>query len=230
MKRCRPALVVLNVVLFLMTFSVLLVLLFKWAPVRVTPLMIRRSVAGISDDSFKTREKWVSIDDISPEMVLAVIAGEDNRFVEHNGFDFEEMKKMRDSHREKGTKIRGCSTISQQTAKNCFTWCSSTWARKAVEAWWTVLVEKIWGKRRIMEVYLNVVELGSGIYGVQAASLQYFGVPASELTAVQAASLAYCLPSPLKRSPVRKTSYMLKRRSEILALMRKVPKPSWLSD
>ncbi len=212
----------------LLAACLLLVLLLKWVPVPATPLMLKRSLSRLSDKDFRTNRIWVSLDNISPDMVMAVIASEDNLFDEHNGFDIEEIKKMRESHIKKHTAIRGCSTISQQTAKNCFTWCSSTWVRKGFEAGWTVLIEKIWGKRRIMEVYLNVVELGDGIYGVEAASRHYFGVSASRLTASQAASLAYCLPAPLKRNPAGGTAYLKKRRAEIMSLMQKVARPDWL--
>lgn len=228
--KCRllPLFLKLTAAIFVCGF--LLVLLLKWMPVYVTPLMLKRSVSNMSDDSFKTQKQWVSLDQISANMVMAVIASEDNRFNEHNGFDMDEIKRMRDAHLSKGKKIRGCSTISQQTAKNCFTWCTSTWIRKAFEALWTISIEKIWGKRRIMEVYLNIVEFGPGIYGVQAASMHYFRIPASKLSASQAASLAYCLPAPLKRSPIKQTPYMLKRRHEILSLMSKVPRPSFLDS
>ena len=136
--------------------SILLVTAFRWVPVRYTPLMLKRSLQFRKAEDFHTRQHWVSLKRISPDLIQAVIASEDNRFCEHDGFDWVEVRRMLDEHKEKGTRVRGCSTISQQTAKNVFTFGTRTWARKVSETYWTVLIEKIWGKRRIMEVYLNV--------------------------------------------------------------------------
>ena len=132
-------------------------------------------------EDYHTRQKWVPIERMSPALIQAVIASEDNLFCEHKGFDWQEMKKMYAQHQEKGKKIRGCSTISQQVAKNVFTFGSRTWVRKAAEVYWTFLIEKIWGKQRIMEVYLNVAETGKGLYGVEAASIHYYGLTAKEI-------------------------------------------------
>lgn len=208
--------------------SLVWVTLLKWVPVRVTPLMIRRSVQFAREDDFHTRRHWKSLDEISPEMVKAVIASEDNRFAEHRGFDWDEMRKMWKDHTEKGKKIRGCSTISQQTAKNVFTWGTQTWVRKAFEWYWTFLIETIWGKERIMEVYLNVAETGKGLYGIEAAAREYYGCQASELSRSQAVSIAVCLPSPLKYSPARPTGYLRKRQAQIRALIPKVVYPEWV--
>ena len=142
--------------------SVLLVVLLKWVPVTYTPIMLKRSIQLMGDEYHKVKYKWTPLKDISDEMINAVIAAEDCRFLAHNGFDYGEMQKMRKQHLYNGSPVRGCSTISQQTAKNCFTLSTRTWARKAVEAYYTVLIEHIWGKKRIMEVYLNVVEFGPG--------------------------------------------------------------------
>lgn len=181
--------------LSLLTLSVLWVLAYRSGPVRLTPLMVKRSFQG--QEMHRT---WVGIEDVSKVMVRSVIASEDSRFLMHNGFDFKELQKMQKEHEEKGKPLRGCSTISQQTAKNCFTWCTDTWLRKGVEAWYTFLIERIWGKRRIMEVYLNVAEMGPGIYGVQTAARTYFGKDASKLTESDAITLTLRLPNPLKRS------------------------------
>jgi monofunctional biosynthetic peptidoglycan transglycosylase len=134
-------------------------------------------------------------------MVRAVIASEDARFMEHWGFDVKELAKMKAEYEKNGKKIRGCSTISQQVAKNCFTFCSRTWARKAIEAYYTVLIETFWGKERILEVYLNVAETGRGIFGVESACQRFFGCPASEVGLDDAAALACVLPKPLTRTP-----------------------------
>lgn len=204
------------------------VLVHKWLPFRLTPLMLKRMVEYRDDSSFKTRNKWVSLDEISPAMMKAVIASEDNRFLEHNGFDFKELKKMARDHKEKGKRIRGCSTISQQTAKNCFTWCGDNMFRKVSEAYWTWLIEAIWGKERIMEVYLNVIEMGKGIYGVEAASQTYFNEHAYMLTLKQSALIAATLPDPLHRSVTNPSSYVKSRQRAIISLVSKLRFPDWV--
>ena len=176
--------------------SILLVTALRWIPVRFTPLMLVRTV---QDKDIPTRQHWVKLEQVSPALIQAVIASEDNRFADHHGFDRKELEKMWADHKEKGKKIRGCSTISQQVAKNVFTFGSRTWARKALESYWTVLIEKIWGKRRIMEVYMNVAETGPGLYGMEAAARHYYGIPAREVDRKQACTLAACLPDPQTR-------------------------------
>lgn len=212
---------------WLIVGSVILVTLLKWVPVWYTPLMLKRSVEYRKVEEFHTRQRWVSLEKMSPELIQAVIASEDNRFCEHKGFDWEEMDRMLKAHREKGKKLRGCSTISQQTAKNVFTFGSHTWARKALEMYWTFLIEKIWGKQRIMEVYLNVVETGTGLYGMEAAARQYFGVHAKELNRQQASALAATLPAPLTRNPAHPTDYFQKRQRQIANLIPTLSYPDW---
>lgn len=185
----------------LILLSIVWVTLYKFVPVRWTPLMLKRSIEYQDQKDFRNHHIWVDIDDISQTMVTAVIASEDGRFMDHWGFDFEAIREMKKSHEKKGTKIRGCSTISQQTAKNCFTFGSKTWLRKGVEAYYTFLIEIIWGKKRIMEVYLNVAETGKGLYGVEAAAEKYFHCHASKLTRDQAICIACVLPNPLVRNP-----------------------------
>lgn len=177
------------------------VLLYKVVPVKWTPLMLKRTIENIGEKGYRNQRTWVDLDEIAPVMVRAVIASEDGRFMEHNGFDFKELQKMRHEHKTKGTKIRGCSTISQQVAKNCFTFCGRTWWRKAFETYYTILVELFWSKERIMEVYLNIAETGKGVFGVEAASMINFERHASKLTTHQAVSIACVLPNPLVRSP-----------------------------
>ena len=196
--------------------SILLVILLKWAPVYYTPLMLKRSIHSIGNSGVKVNYKWTPIEDISDEMIYTVIAAEDQKFFLHNGFDFEELSKMKTEHLFNGRPIRGCSTISQQTAKNCFTWCTNTWLRKGIEAYYTVLIEKIWGKQRILEVYLNVAEMGPGIYGTEAAARRYYHIHASDLTKADASSLACCLPNPLHRDPDWANKHMAKRREQIV--------------
>ena len=208
--------------------SLVWVTLLKWVPVRVTPLMVRRSVEYARADGFRTRQRWKPLEEISPEMMKAVIACEDNRFGTHNGFEWEVVRKVWKEHSERGKRLRGCSTISQQTAKNVFTWGSSTWARKVFEAYWTFLIERIWGKERILEVYLNVAEMGRGIYGVEAAAREYYGCHAAALSRSQAVAIAVCLPNPLRYSPIAPSPYLTKRQSQIRALIPKVRYPDWV--
>ena len=183
------------------TMSTSWVLLYKWAPVNWTPLMLKRTVQNIGEKDYKNTRTWVDLEDISPVMVRAVMASEDGRFMEHWGFDLKELIKMKKEHKSMGKKIRGCSTISQQVAKNCFTFCGHSWWRKGFEAYYTVLIELFWSKERIMEVYLNIAETGKGVFGVEAAAQKYFGRSAAKLNTHQAVSIACVLPNPLKRNP-----------------------------
>lgn len=202
----------------LILFSLLMVTALKWVPVAYTPLMLKRSISSQKTEKVRTEYDWVPLDEISVNMVRAVMASEDQKFLTHNGFDLDELTKMQEAHLKRGKPIRGCSTISQQTAKNCFTFCSHTWLRKGVEAYYTLLIEKIWGKRRIMEVYLNVAEMGPGIYGVEAAAQHYYHIPASKLSLNQAATLACCLPNPLRRNPDWVGRHMASRRAQIVRM------------
>ena len=199
------------------------VILFRFVPVPVTPLMIIRAVNPQGTDTQKERERhwqhqWVSYDEISSWMPRAVVASEDGRFYEHHGFDFKEIQNAIDEGKA-GKRQRGASTISQQTAKNVFLWPGHSWVRKGLEAYFTVLIELFWSKERIMEVYLNSIEMGAGIYGVEAASQHYFGCTAKELSKPRAALIALCLPSPLKRDPAHPSSYMRRRQRTIMRYM-----------
>lgn len=192
-------------------YSILLVLLLKWIPITGTPLMLKRSL----HNEVTVKYKWTPIEDISDEMIFAAIAAEDQRFFQHDGFDYQEIRRMKQMHYFDGSPVRGCSTISQQTAKNCFTWCTKTWFRKAIETYFTVLIEKIWGKERILEVYLNVAEMGPGIYGAEAAARRFYHIHASDLTMADASSLACCLPNPLHRDPTWANRFMAARRAQV---------------
>ena len=207
--------------------SLLLVTLFKWVPVRYTPVMLKRAVQlGTLD----IRQEWVPLEKISPEIIKAVIAGEDNRFSSHHGFDWKEIGLMWKEHFDKGRKLRGCSTLSQQTAKNVFTFGSPTFVRKGLECWWTLLIEWIWGKRRIMEVYLNVAELGQGLFGVEAACRKYWDIPSQAADRDRAASLAIALPSPLRYAPdLPRTAYLQRRKAQILRIITQLSYPEWLN-
>ncbi|MGN0086161.1 MAG: monofunctional biosynthetic peptidoglycan transglycosylase [Alloprevotella sp.] len=199
--------------------SVLSVLLFRWVPVPVTPLMIIRNVQQLADGRpVKTEHRWVPLDSISPYLPIAVIASEDGNFRHHNGFDFNAIGQAL-IERERGGRQRGGSTISQQTAKNVFLWPSSSWLRKGFEAYFTVLIEALWPKDRILEVYLNSIEMGEGIYGAEAVARENFGCPASELGRGECALIAATLPNPRRFSSKEPGPYMKKRRKAILREM-----------
>ena len=185
----------------LLLWSLSLVLAYRWLPVSWTPLMLVRTIENRDNDAYTNRQNWISLDKVSPVLVESILTAEDQRFFSHNGFDWVELARMKGEHDKHGRPIRGCSTISQQVAKNCFTFCSRTWARKAVEAYYTVLIETFWGKERILEVYLNVVETGRGLFGVESACQRFFGCPASDVELDDAAALACVLPKPLARTP-----------------------------
>ncbi|MBO4916999.1 MAG: monofunctional biosynthetic peptidoglycan transglycosylase [Bacteroidales bacterium] len=207
--------------------SVLYVLILKWVPVWVTPIMVSRSIEYRQDPSFKTVKRWCRLEDISPELIKAVITSEDNLFVEHSGFDRKAIEQALKEKRE-GKRLRGASTISQQTAKNVFTLHKRTVWRKAVEGWFTLLIEWIWGKERIMEVYLNVAEMGKGVYGAQAAAQAFFGKDASALTRREAATLAACLPAPLERDAAHPSRYVSSRAATISKMIPNLKYPSWI--
>ena len=154
-------------------------------------------------------------------MIQAVMASEDNLFMEHNGFDVKQIKEARDEAKN-GGRVRGASTISQQTAKNVFLWPGRTYFRKGLEAYFTILIEWVWGKERIMEVYLNSIEMGKSIYGVEAAAKNYYGKHAYQLSNGESALIAAILPDPRKRNPSRPSAYLQERQQDIMSLMRKI--------
>jgi len=194
------------------------VLFFRFVPIPVTPLMLIRCVEQKWDGKeMKLKKDWVPLEKISSAMPLAVIAAEDQKFEEHFGFDLEAIKKAEKyNKRHQGKKTKGASTISQQTAKNVFLWPNRSWIRKGFEVYFTFLIEIFWSKQRIMEVYLNVIEMGNGVYGVEAAAQEYFHKPASKLSVREAALIAAILPSPLKWSPVKPNARVQKKASRIM--------------
>ena len=209
-------------ILILWLLSIISVVVLKYVPIYVTPLMVLRSCQSIFDGKTPRNEKkWVPLNEISPNLTIACVASEDNLFMSHNGFSEQAIKQAL-IERLEGKRIRGGSTISQQTAKNVFTFCSRTWFRKGIETYYTILIELIWGKERIMEVYLNIVELGDGIYGAEAASRHYWGSSAKELSKGQSALMAAALPNPRNYSIVHPGPYMQKRKKQILNLMPKM--------
>ena len=188
-----------KITIWFVGLSLFSVIVFKWVPVPVTPLMLIRTVQQItSGQKVILKHDWVPMKKISPHMQLAAVCSEDQNFFTHHGIDFGAMKKAVNESKKKNGKLRGASTISQQTAKNVFLWPQRSWLRKGLEVWFTGLIELIWGKKRILEVYLNSIEMGNGIYGAEAASKSYFGVKASELSKYQATSIIAILPSPRK--------------------------------
>ena len=202
--------------------TILSVVVLRWVPVWVTPLMlIRASEQKAAGESIRLHHRWVPLEEISPSMSLAVMASEDARFLEHHGFDYKaiEHAAMRNmKHPEK--RRLGASTISQQTAKNVFLWPGRSWVRKGLEAYFTVLIELFWSKQRIMEVYLNSIEMGDGIYGADAVAEWHFNTRASQLTKAQCALIAATLPNPLRFNSAKPSAYILKRQKRILHEMR----------
>ncbi|TWP31131.1 monofunctional biosynthetic peptidoglycan transglycosylase [Apibacter muscae] len=192
--------------------SIIVVIVYKWIPVPFTELMIERYIFNASS----IKKKWVPIEKISNTIQLAVVSSEDQNFIKHNGFDFEEIKKILE---KEGEPKRGGSTISQQTAKNVFLWNGRNFIRKGLEAYFTCLIEFIWGKERIMEVYLNVAEFGDGVYGVEEASQKYFHKSAKNLTKPEAATLAALLPNPRRYGKNINGNYVQKRKKWILRQM-----------
>ncbi len=197
------------VVVFGLIGPILTTAMYRFVPPPITWLMIQRVFEGKGFD-----RRWRSLDEISPRLVRAVIAAEDAKFCDHHGFDFNALEKAM-ANNAKGRKLRGGSTISQQTAKNVFLWPGRSYVRKGLEAYFTVLIETMWGKRRIMEVYLNSIEWGPGVYGAEAAARKNFGVGADKLTGPQAARLAAILPSPLKWRAAKPGPYVKRRSSRI---------------
>lgn len=209
-----------RLLLFLFAFFLLLTIfttvLYGFINPPITPLMIKMSGKELAGGSkYGIHKDWVDLDEISGAMVLAVVASEDNRFLEHNGFDLKAIREARE-HNKVSRRKRGASTISMQVAKNVFLWPSRTWVRKGFEAWFTVLVELFWSKERIMEVYLNVIETGKGLYGVEAAAQRYYNIPASRLSRSQSAMIAVILPNPRERDPRKPTAYMYQRQRWVL--------------
>ena len=208
--------------------SLLAVIVYKWVPVPVTPLMLIRCCQQMSKgEKIRLKFHWVKLDEeITPELALAVVASEDQKFLSHNGFDLDAIS-LAWEERVEGKRKRGASTISQQTAKNVFLWPGGGWFRKGLEAYFTILIELIWDKHRIMEVYLNVIEMGNGIYGADALAWQHFGRSADRLTRANCALIAATLPNPLKYSSKNPSKYMLRRQTQIMQQMKNLGSIKW---
>lgn len=211
--------VLLKLVALFLIVSVFSTILFRWMNPPFTPLMVIRMIdQKASGSEVKMQYHWVDIDSISPNMPRAVIAGEDSYFLYHSGFDWDAISKAKEYNKTHKIK-RGASTVSQQTAKNVFLWPDRTWVRKGLEVYFTFLIETFWSKERIMEVYLNVIEYGDGIYGVERASQEYFKKPANKLSMDQAALLVASLPNPRKWNVKKSPSVLYKRKAIILRNM-----------
>lgn len=221
----RKLLKLLRLIVFFFIISTIAVtIIYRFVRPPATPLMMIRLIEQWSDgEKTKLSKDWIPLEDISPNMIQAVVASEDNNFLMHNGIDFEAVKKARELNKKR-KRLIGASTISQQTAKNVFLWPDRTWLRKGMEVYFTGLIEIFWGKRRIMEVYLNVIEMGDGIYGVEMASQLYFKKPASDLSKAEAALIAAVLPNPRRWSPAHPTSYIQQKQQRIMRAMSRIGK------
>ncbi len=205
-----------RLVLGLILFSVFMVFLYKWVPVPATPLMVIRAYEqNHKGDSITWKHDWVPLHAISKNLQLAVICSEDQSFLIHNGFDIKAIEKAIENNK-KGKRLKGGSTISQQTAKNVFLWPERSWLRKGFETYFTFLIEQVWGKERIMEVYLNSIEMGNGIYGVEAASQYWYKKSATKLSTYEAASIAAILPNPRKYRANPASNYIQNRKNWIV--------------
>ena len=199
--------------------TIFVVVLYRWVPVYATPLMFVRMGQQIwNGKTLRMQHHWVPLDEISPDLAIAVMTSEDQLFTEHSGFDWKSISAAV-KEAEAGKRRRGASTISQQTAKNVFLCNGGGFVRKGLEAYFTVLIELVWGKERIMEVYLNSIEMGDGIYGAEAVAQQHFGVTAAQLTRNECALIAATLPNPLRFSSKDPSKYMLKRQWQIVRQM-----------
>jgi monofunctional biosynthetic peptidoglycan transglycosylase len=211
----KTAKIILGILATLILLSAGTVLLYRHIPVPITPLMLIRKISEGTPINYE----WTPLEKISPDLPLAVVSSEDNLFMQHNGFDFKAIEQAR-REAEAGIRFRGASTISQQTAKNLFLWPGRSWVRKGLEAYFTVLMELLWDKRRIMECYLNCIEMGNGIYGAQAVARINFNTTPDKLTRNQCALIAASLPNPRRFNSAKPSRYMRKREQDILKNMK----------
>jgi monofunctional biosynthetic peptidoglycan transglycosylase len=205
--------------------TILAVVVLRFIPVWITPLMVIRCCQQVSEGKdLRMVHHWVPLDKISPSLPVAVIASEDANFLRHHGFDYKAIEHAAERNRKHPEKRKlGASTISQQTAKNVFLWPGRSWVRKGFEVYFTTLIELLWSKQRIMEVYLNSIEMGDGIYGADAVAMEHFHTDALNLTRSQCALIAVTLPNPRRFSSKNPSAYMLKRQARIEREMKFVP-------
>ena len=210
------------IVLLFFGSTIFFVFLYRFVPVPLTPLMIIRCAQQVSrGEKIRLKHHWVPLEEMSKYLPVAVMASEDQRFLQHHGFDVVEIQNAIEE-RQSGKRLRGGSTISQQTAKNVFLWPKSSWVRKGFEAYFTVLIELCWSKERIMEVYLNSIEMGDGIYGAEAVAQQHFSRPAKKLSPANCALVAATLPNPLKYSSKNPSRHVLNRQTAIMRQMKHI--------
>ena len=214
-----------KVLLWWFGITIGITLVYRFVPVPGTPLMLLRLLEEpMPGQQYRLYKDWVPFEEISPNLTKAVIASEDQKFMTHWGFDLEALEKAY-KRNQKGKKRKlGGSTISMQTAKNVYLWQGRNLVRKGLEAYFTVLIEALWSKKKILEVYLNVIEMGPGIYGAEAAAQAWFGKPASKLSKREAARIAACLPDPRRRNPARPSGYVAARAGRIQGIMYRLPK------
>ncbi len=210
-------------VIFFLTLSVSYVIAMRFVPVTVTPLKVVKLFENSSETPFRVRSQWRGLDNINPSLMKAVVATEDNFFLVHRGFDWTAIEKAWEYNRRNTRRRRGASTISQQTAKNVFCYPSQSWFRKGVETYYTVLIETLWSKRRIMETYLNIVELGPNVYGAEAAAEAYFRKDAAQLNVYESSMMAAVLPNPIRMKLAAPSSYVVQRSATVRSLMRNLP-------
>jgi monofunctional biosynthetic peptidoglycan transglycosylase len=218
----RIGLIAGKVLLWFFLFSVIWVLAYRFINPPLTLLMVQRNwERKAADKPGKIEKKWVKFEDISDNMKRAAVSAEDQLFLQHMGFDIKAIEKAYASN-AKGKKVKGGSTISQQTAKNVFLWPGRSYVRKAFEAYFTLLIELLWSKERILEVYLNVIEMGDGIYGAEAAAQAYYHKSCTKLTRSEAALIAACFPNPLRWTPKKPTGYIRHRQYLIMRNMQRL--------
>ncbi|OHV12777.1 monofunctional biosynthetic peptidoglycan transglycosylase [Kushneria phosphatilytica] len=221
----------LKAVGLLMMLSVLVVVLFRFVPLPGSMVMLERwAHARMTDQSIDIDYHWRSLDRLSNQAALAVIAAEDQRFPFHHGFDFRQIRRSLKAWWFEDRPLRGASTISQQTARNVFLWTQRSWVRKGLEVWFTGLIELLWPKSRILEVYLNVVEWDRGVFGLQAAARHYYGIDADQLSAARAARLAAVLPDPRHRSPLHPSASVMQHARWIRQQMRQLGGTAYLKE
>jgi monofunctional glycosyltransferase len=215
-----------GLLVFFLVFSIASCALLRWLPLPTSAFMLYRHYEDLIDaGSYKAiNYRWVNAKNISPYAAYAVMAAEDQRFPEHSGFDLDSIQSSIEVYRD-GGKLRGASTISQQVAKNLFLTPTKSFIRKGIEAWFTMLIELLWSKERILEVYLNIAEFGDHLFGIEAASQRYFGIPAKNINRPQAALLAATLPNPLLLKAAQPSAYLLRRQRWILRQMMNMGKP-----
>lgn len=216
--------------LIFIILSIIGILLLRWINPITSSIMIQRQIAALIDGNFQlVKYSWVNYNNVSPELTISIVAAEDQNFPNHHGFDFEQIEKALEQHR-RGRRLRGASTITQQVAKNLFLWEGKSFFRKGIEAYFTVLIELLWSKKRILEVHINIAEMGDLIFGVNEASKIYFKKSPDKLTRSQSALLAAILPSPLRYSAVRPSSYVYGRQAWIIRQVNSLGGKNYLKD